>query len=362
MEYDATTWQVAVLQTLLLKMMGHDLPAAFLASELADAGLLKAPFTSDLKWSDDMVECVRETVPGFRSPAEVVGAYADELVLLGVLTRTRKGWRAVYEVASASRSNEGAAVAGRRRGRRVEQEVASHRRSRRNGCRDCLGRPRVARRVLDAGSGRERGGDAWVAFGRKLEALAAMMQPHGSVVPELDLLGLPLERQRLKRWRNGRPARLGTPCGRGSPETDRGGETQESLNFVAEMQAEAEAVFGKERGRGWIEERLAPISEEQRREWGYDLHARDKQRIADELRSDGGGWRTPRPSRGNAVWTLARASGKQSRSETCSRRRHRRSSRRRKRRNSGYGHPSAARAFTRGQSFIAATRAPSENA
>ena len=115
MDADPVTWQTAILNVLLLQMMGNDLPAGFLAAELERAGMLKAPFTADRKWPDEMVECVREAVPGFRSPLEAVSDYADALVGLGVLKRTRKGWRSVYEVAAASRTSEYRAVAIRKR-------------------------------------------------------------------------------------------------------------------------------------------------------------------------------------------------------------------------------------------------------
>jgi hypothetical protein len=121
---DAATWQAAVLDFAVMRLLGQVFSADDALQVLQGACMAKGIFAVRRRWDADLVAALRAEVPGFVPPEEAVVAYAEALVGRGVLTRAPGGrWQSDLHRAHQAKERLRNATMARDRARRLKDAV-----------------------------------------------------------------------------------------------------------------------------------------------------------------------------------------------------------------------------------------------
>ncbi len=188
---EPAAWQAALLQLCMMVPGKRRFEADQVLHGLRERGVLKAPFAAVRAWDSDLVGQIRERLPDFQPPAEVVSACCAHLVGCGVLRAGAGGWRVDPDTAQDVRARLAAARSARAREAavlaRVEAMLAG------TGAAlppNWMHRPLAALGSSPAEIARA-GGSRYESLLRRLGALARMVRPGGEPMRG-GVLGLPL--------------------------------------------------------------------------------------------------------------------------------------------------------------------------
>ncbi|MBL6082201.1 hypothetical protein JMJ56_29935 [Belnapia sp. T18] len=253
--FDAATWQAAFLFYAAVAVAGRTFTAENALNYLQREGMLKGPFKLRRNWEPELVVHLRERIGGFRSPIEVMAAYATWLAERGLVERIQKGWRADYERGWEARARIDAAEAARKRETDVRAKVILVLKVAQLPTRPA--EPWMDR-VLPGFGGSPRalaraGGNCFENVLRRLRDLERMAWAGGDPVSG-DLLGLPLEGLRRTRQAEAHARQETRRRIRGEFEAQvRERRRRESLDFVDALLAEAALSMGEVDGLAWVE-------------------------------------------------------------------------------------------------------------
>jgi hypothetical protein len=253
--FDAATWQAAFLFYAAVAAAGRTFTAESALSYLQRQGMLKEPFKLRRNWEPELVAHLRERVGGFRSPIEVMAAYATWLAERGVLEPTQKGWRADHERGWEARARIGAAEAARKRETDLRAKVILLFKVAQLPTR--LAVPWMDQVLPGFGESpralAQAGGDCFENVLRRLRELERMAWAGGDPVSG-DLLGLPLEELRRTRQAEANARQETQRRLREDFEVQtRERRRRESSDFVDALLAEAALFMGKVDGLAWVE-------------------------------------------------------------------------------------------------------------
>jgi hypothetical protein len=253
--FDAATWQTAFLFYAAVAAVGRTFTAENALKYLQRDGMLKEPFKLRRNWGPELLAHLREQVGGFRSPIEVMAAYATWLAEHDVLEWTRKGWRANDEWGGEARARINAAEAARERETNLRAKVVLLLKVAQRPMRlaetwmdHVLPRYSESPRALA-----RAGGDCFESILRRLRELERMAWAGGDPVAG-DLLGLPLEGLRRTRQAeaNARQETLRRIREEFAAQT-RERRRRESSDSVDALLAEAASFMGDVDGPAWVE-------------------------------------------------------------------------------------------------------------
>jgi hypothetical protein len=251
------TWQSAVLFCLVTRGHGQTFTLDGVLKYLQDRDMLKPPFALRRKWPPDMVACIRERIPDFKTPSAVLGGYAGVLASFGALhLRGPDRWQADEKVSTdASQSLQDSEQAASR-----HQEVSISL----SAIQAVLGTEgrafvetwwhRPCQRL--GGVPRDlaiRGGWQWRGIANKIEAVAGMLRTGGPSLSDDDLLGFPLQQQRDER--RGEEAERSARMEEARKDSTR----RRGREFVAAFTGKAREHFGEVEGAEWARVALGEL-------------------------------------------------------------------------------------------------------